>query len=161
MPRGEDGPVDRFVVMLGLVHIHAEQLGKLRGGDDDGGCVGEPVDDRVREEVDHRPQAENAEQELEQPDQQGEQNGVGDECFAAGGGQRRECRGGHQRHDGHRACRQLSAGAEDGRHERGQERGVESEKGRQVGQLGVGHGLRDQDQRNRQAGNEVGPQTGE
>ena len=65
-----------FIMMLGRVDLDAEELGQLRGGDDDGGGVGESVDHRVRQEIDHQSQSQHAQRQLDRTDHEGQQDRV-------------------------------------------------------------------------------------
>jgi hypothetical protein len=69
---------DGLIVVICTVCIHAEELGKLGGSDDDGRGVGEAVHHRVGEEVHHYTQPEHPQKKLDRTHHQGEQNGVGD-----------------------------------------------------------------------------------
>ncbi len=150
-------PRHRLVVTLGALDLDPEDLVELRGGDDDGGGVGETVHHWVGEEVDHQPEAGDAEQQLEGADQESEEDGVGHELLAAGS--RQGLQGGrrHQGDDRHRTGGELTAGAEQvGDHGR-QERGVEAVVGGQAGELRIGHGLWDQHQGDSHTCDEVPP----
>ena len=73
-----DDTNDRFIVMVATVHVDAEHLGKLGGGDDDGRRIGESVHHRVGQKINHKTQPEHSQSELERTDHEGQQNGIGD-----------------------------------------------------------------------------------
>jgi len=95
--RGRNHRVPHGLIMMrGLFGTHTENLVELRGGDDDRGGVGEADDDRMRQEVHHHAQAQQAEAELEQADDQRQGDGIGDVTGAAAGRDRLEGRGREQ-----------------------------------------------------------------
>ncbi|VTR70989.1 hypothetical protein DESC_880015 [Desulfosarcina cetonica] len=145
-----DGPLDHIddglVMMRGGIHIDTEHLGQLGGSDDDGGGVGEAVDHRMREKIDHQSQSQDPQAELKYADHQGQQNGVGDVPRAAGGGQGSQRGGCHQRNHRHRSGGQLAARSKERGDHGWQKGGVESVIRRQPRKLGIGHGLRNQNQ---------------
>jgi hypothetical protein len=107
------------------------------------------------EEVQHDPHPEHAHQQLEQPDHQGQQHGVTDEGRATRRGERLERGRGHQGHHRHRARRQLPRRAEKRRDQRRHQGSIQPVMRRQARELRIGHGLRDEDQRDGQAGDGV------
>ncbi len=150
--------VHGLVVVMGLLHLHAQNTGELGGRDDQGGCIGESIDHRVREEVDHEPQAKNTEQKLEQAHQESEQDRVGDVLLASRSSHGFKNCGGHQRHHRHGSRCKLPAGSKEGGDGRRQKSRVEAVVGWKPRELGVRHGLRDQDEGHGEAGKQVGPQ---
>lgn len=62
---------------------------------------------------------------------------------------------GHQRHDRHGSGGELAAGPKQRGDNGRKESGVESVVGGKIRELSISHGLRNQDQRNRHAGEKV------
>ena len=142
--------------MFAAPHRDAEQLVDLGQADDDRGRIGEADDDRMRQEADDDAQLECAQSQLDQADHQGQQDRESDELIGTGRGQRRKRRRGQQRHHRNRAGGQLCGRTPQRCDHSGQECGIQTIVGRQTGQLRIGHGLRDEHQRNGDARNEVG-----
>ena len=105
--RGPERVDHELVVVLALVRAHAEQLAQLRGRDDDGRGVDETDHHGVRQEVEQHTEPEHAQGQLEQPDHEGQQDGVCDEGLAARCRQGLQRGGGHQGNHGHRPGREL------------------------------------------------------
>ena len=149
-----------FIVMRRTIHVNAEHFLQLGSGDDDGGGVGETVDDRMRKKVDHQTETKHTEQKLKGSYQEGKHHSIGDVPLAAGCGKRGKRRRGHQGNDRHRSGGQLAAGAKERRNHRRQEGRIQTVIRGQSGQLGIGHGLRDENQGHGQSGDEIRPKTG-
>ena len=84
--RLQDMP-DGFVVMRCGIHIDAEHFGQLRGCDDDGGSVGESVDHRMGEKIDHQAEPQHAQGQLKKSHHEGQYDRIGDVARTAGRGQ--------------------------------------------------------------------------
>ena len=63
---GSYDSVNGLVMVLCAIHINAEDLGKLRGGNDQCRSIGESVDYRVGQEVDDQTQSQHSERQLKQ-----------------------------------------------------------------------------------------------
>jgi hypothetical protein len=99
-----------------------------------------------------------AEAEAHHADHEGERHRVEDEFLGAAARQRFDRGGRHQRQQRDRAGVEEARGAPHRRHHHRQEGGVQAIDHRQTGQGGVGHRLRDQDQRHGDAGDEIAAQ---
>ena len=87
------GVPNGLVMMCGLFAAYTEYFVELRGGDDDGGGIGETDNHRMRQEVHHDAEPQQAEAELKQADEQRQGDGIGDVSRTAAGRDRFECRG--------------------------------------------------------------------
>ncbi len=77
-------PEEPTTDMMGcFVDINSEEFGKLGACDYDGCCVCKAVDNRVRKKIHNQPQAQNAKKELEYPNSQGKDYGIGYELGRA------------------------------------------------------------------------------
>ncbi len=148
-------PPHGFIVMLGAFHADPEDLGKLRGGDDDGGAVGEAHHHGMGQEVHQHAEAEQPEHELEAPHHDGQQGRVHQVALRVGRGDGLQGGGGHEGDHRHGARGQLARGAQEGGDDDGNERGVQTHVGWQAGQLRIGHGLGHQHQGNGDARQQV------
>ena len=108
------------------------------------------------EEIEQGSHPKNAEQDLEDAGQQGQEDDAGIKPLGMLGGQRSNTGGGQQRGHGDRARGKLAGRSEDGADNGGNQGGIESIIGRHPGQSGIGEGLRDGNQCHRDACEQVG-----
>ena len=153
-----DEQAERFEESRSRRDRNAGKIAELGGDDEESRARGEADHDRVRDEVDERPQARDAHRELQQADQQREGQDqldvdVGTRC------RQRRHRGEHDERDRVGRARDLvPRRAPERRCDGGQHRAIEAELGRQAGQRGVRDPLRQDDERADEAGHQVGAQ---
>jgi hypothetical protein len=140
--------------------LHAEQRAELAGRDDERRRRGEAAEHRLRQEVDDEPEAERAHRELNDADHHREGGRGDDHGLPAEQRHAAERGGDEQRVHRHRPDRELGRAAEHRVDERRGDRGVEADDRRQAGEHRVGHRLRDEHHRRRQARRQVAGQVG-
>ncbi len=134
-------PHHGFIMMRCFINIDTKKFGELRGGNNNGCSVGEPINNRMGEKVDHHSQPEYTKRELEDTDNQGQDDGIGDKFRGTGSCQRFKRGRRHQGDNSNRTSAELTTGTEQGCHHGRQKCGIQTIVGRKTGQLGIGHGL--------------------
>ena len=80
-------PHHGFIVMGCLVHIDPKKFRKLGRGNNNGRSIGETINNRMGKKIHHQAELENSERKLENADNQGKDDGIGNEFRTAGRGQ--------------------------------------------------------------------------
>jgi hypothetical protein len=149
------GAFDQPMQLGGPGKGNARQVGQLVEADDEGRRTGEPADDGLGNEVGEKAETEGAEEQLETPHHEGEEQGQLDVAVRAGHGHRAQAGGDEQGVHGHRPHSQLPGGSHGGIDDLGDEGGVQAVNYRQAGDHRVGHALWDEHDPDGQAGRKV------
>ena len=139
-----EGLPDDLVDPLAVLQLDAQQMLQLAGSDEDGRRRREAAEDRPGEEADHEPEPPHTEGDPHEADHDGQRGRQPHRHGRVAVGQLGQSGGGEQRADGGRPDPELAGPTDGGVCHQGEDGGIQPDLGRQPGQEGVAHALRDE-----------------